>query len=258
MWEAWVGDNPLPSNDLDWLAWFEAAIERVMRCNLRLVKVKKHKQAFRVKSCTKKIQLAEIQLQSDPANEEVKRILSDPQGKLADIFQSSVERNRHLSSSNWLKYGDTCSKVFFDFHRIGKKKTFLRELETGSRTISGQDKLSLYIIEFYTCLYSSEAHALGTTEAQAECWTSVPVKVSHATNENLTRDLSAKDIVEAIRTLPKGKAPGHDGIPMEFFHEYGEEVASTLLQAFTVMLNSGATSTPINKGFITFIPKTGD
>jgi len=45
---------------------------------------------------------------------------------------------------------------------------------------------------------------------------------------------------------------------MEFFHEYAEEVAPTLLQAFMAMLNSGRTSTSINKGLITLIPKTED
>jgi hypothetical protein len=67
----------------------------------------------------------------------VRDILSNSQGKLAEVFQDSIERNRHLSSSNWLKYGDTCSKAFFDFHCIGKKKTLLRELETEVGTIMG-------------------------------------------------------------------------------------------------------------------------
>jgi len=45
---------------------------------------------------------------------------------------------------------------------------------------------------------------------------------------------------------------------MEFFHECAKEVAPTLLKAFTAMLNSKETSTYINKGLITLIPKTGD
>jgi hypothetical protein len=45
---------------------------------------------------------------------------------------------------------------------------------------------------------------------------------------------------------------------MEFFHEYTEEVTPTLLKTFTAMFNSRATSTSINKGLITLIPKTGD
>jgi hypothetical protein len=66
-----------------------------------------------------------MQLQRDLSNEVVRDILSDSQGKLAEVFQDLVERNRHFFSSNWLRYGDTCFKAFFYFHRIGKKKTLL-------------------------------------------------------------------------------------------------------------------------------------
>jgi hypothetical protein len=131
-------------------------------------------------------------------------------------------------------------------------------LETETGTITGQNDLTQYITEYYTRLYSSDAHTPGTAEAQAECWTNIPVKVTQDTNASLTRDLTVRDILDAIKAMPKGKAPGHDGVPMEFFHEYAEEVAPTLLQAFTAMLKSGATSASINKGLITLIPKTGD
>jgi hypothetical protein len=74
----------------------------------------------------------------------------------------------------------------------------------------------------------------------------------------LTSILSLEEVRRAIRALPKGKAPGHDGIPMEFFHECEQEVAPDLLQAFTTMFSEGATSTFINKGVITLIPKSRD
>jgi hypothetical protein len=104
---------------------------------VRLEKDKKRVQGTRVRTCAKKIQLAELQLQKDPLDVEVREILSDAQGKLAEVFQDSVACNRHLIATNWLKYEDTCSKVFFDFHRIGKKKTLLRALEIESGTITG-------------------------------------------------------------------------------------------------------------------------
>ncbi len=93
---------------------------------------------------------------------------------------------------------------------------------------------------------------------QEECWKSVPVKVSPAMNERLIQDLSLKDITEAIRPLPKGRALGHDGIPMEFFQEFEAEIAPTLLHACSAMLRTRATSPFINKGIITLIPKSGD
>jgi hypothetical protein len=58
--------------------------------------------------------------------------------------------------------------------------------------------------------------------------------------------------------MPKDKAPGCDGIPTEFFHEFMSEVSPTLLQAFSAMLRNGKTSELFNKGLIILIPKSGD
>jgi hypothetical protein len=120
--KAWSEEATRPSTGRDSATWLEGAIGRVADCNARMAKDKRSARGTRIRSCTKKIQLAEIQLQSDPANVEVRGLLSKAQGQLAEEFQDSVARNRHLSSASWLRYGDTCSKTFFDFHRIGKKR----------------------------------------------------------------------------------------------------------------------------------------
>jgi hypothetical protein len=72
-------------------------------------------------------------------------------------------------TAKWLKYWDTCSKTFFDFHWIGKTKTLLKELEVDGRTITSQGDLYHYIITFYANLYVSEAHVPDTSEAQRRC-----------------------------------------------------------------------------------------
>jgi hypothetical protein len=79
--------------------------------------------------------MVKAQLQQDPTNEQVRDILFKSQGKHAKFFQASVECNNHHSTAKWFRYRDTCSKTFFDFHRIGKKKTLLKELEVDGRII---------------------------------------------------------------------------------------------------------------------------
>jgi hypothetical protein len=85
-------------------------------------------------------------------NEQVRDILSESQRKLAEFFQAFVVRNNHHLSTKWFRYGDTCSKTFFDFHGIGKKKTVLKELEANGRTISRHGDFSQYITRFYANL----------------------------------------------------------------------------------------------------------
>ncbi len=70
--------------------------------------------------------------------------------------------------------------------------------------------------------------------------------------------LDLKEIKAAITAMPKGKAIGKDGLPMEFFKENSKDVAPTLLQAYIAMLELGNTSEFINKGLIFLIPTFGD
>jgi len=134
----------------------------------------------------------------------------------------------------------------------------LRELETENGPVMGQFNFSHYVSDFYARLYSSEAHVPGTQEVQERCWDSVPIRVASETNACLTKSLTLEEILKAIHALPKGKAPGHDGIPMEFFQECANKVAPMLLKAFAAMLDTGEASASINKGLITLIPKFGD
>jgi mannosylglycoprotein endo-beta-mannosidase len=84
------------------------------------------------------------------------------------------------------------------------------------------------------------------------------VRATADANEALTQNLTLEKIHKGIQALPKGKAPVHDGIPIEFFQVCASEVAPTLLKAYTAILASGKASKYINRGLITLIPKTGD
>jgi len=110
--------------------------------------------------------------------------------------------------------------------------------------ITGQEDLAHYVRSFYAQLYTSEANAPGTSEAREIYWGSTPARVSNTANEELTKELTLKEIKEAIAAMPKDKAQGCDGIPTEFFQELIEEISPTLLQAFSAMLRRGEMSQP--------------
>jgi len=107
-------------------------------------------------------------------------------------------------------------------------------------------------------LYTLEANGPGTSEARELCWDSTLARVSNVANDELTKELTLKEIKEAIAAMSKDKVPGSEGIPTEFFQELIEEISSTLFQAFSAMLRRGETSGCTNKGLITLISKSGD
>jgi hypothetical protein len=105
--QAWEGELPKPSSDSKWAPWLEAATRGILACNAQLTKERRRLKGTHVRTHAKKIQLVEEQFQRDPTNEQVRDILSKSQGKMAKVFQTSVECNSHLLIAKWFRYGDT-------------------------------------------------------------------------------------------------------------------------------------------------------
>jgi hypothetical protein len=176
----------MPSQDAEWPAWLEAASGRVLQCNIEIAQEKKKAKGARIRILQQKIRLAEVQLQKDPEDEPTREILSVAQGHVADSLQEKVARRHELSSASWFKYGDTCSKRFFDFHRIGRKHTPLKELKTEGGDITGQEDLAHYVRSFYERLYTSKVSTLGTSEVREVSWDSTLARVSTVAVATLT------------------------------------------------------------------------
>ncbi len=117
MLQAWEGETFKPIGDTEWAPWLEATTQRVMACNTLLINERNHLKGAHVRAHSRKIQLAEVQLQLNPMNEHIHDILFESQGKLAECFQKLVEHYSHHSATRWLRYGDTCLKTFFVFHQ---------------------------------------------------------------------------------------------------------------------------------------------
>lgn len=55
--------------------------------------------------------------------------------------------------------------------------------------------------------------------------------------------------------MAKGKAPGYDGIPMEFFQRYWPTIGRDFLQMLSKGLENGVLHEGVIKGLISLIPK---
>jgi hypothetical protein len=81
--------------------------------------------------------LAKAQLQEDSKNPQTKEILSNSHGRLRKFFQDCKKIQPHLNYQLVrVLYGDKCSKLFFDFHKAGKKKVLIKEHVDGESTIT--------------------------------------------------------------------------------------------------------------------------
>lgn len=73
----------------------------------------------------------------------------------------------------------------------------------------------------------------------------------------LDRQITAEELMCAIKSLPNGKTPGVDGIPCEFYKVFAEQLSPELLKTFEAAIEVGELQPSMNEAVITLILKKG-
>lgn len=69
--------------------------------------------------------------------------------------------------------------------------------------------------------------------------------------------LTVEDLCEAISSMSSGKAPGPDGIPIEFYKRFKEKLVQPLLDMFNESYKIGTLPPSLRLAMITVIFKPG-
>ena len=109
--------------------------------------------------------------------------------------------------------------------------------------------------KFYTKLYTPETTS---TKKQEKLLRNIKQKITEEQKELLDALITIEEIKIAIFQMQSGKSPGLDGIPVEFYQEYWEEIKD-LYMAFINKVKEEAFPTGKNTGVIKLIyKKTGE
>lgn len=119
------------------------------------------------------------------------------------------------SSIKWQQMGDKCTAEFFKSVHQKNSQAIISELKNmQGQSFTRQEDLGKICLDFYKDLYKFKEVSNLVISEVFEGFTTTFTK---AMNECFSRDIIVEELDKAIASMAKGKAPGHDGIPMEFF-----------------------------------------
>lgn len=95
-------------------------------------------------------------------------------------------------------------------------------------------------------------------EVKQEVLEGLPTTFTGDMNATLSRTITEKELSTAILSMAKGKAPGHDDIPIEFFQHYWPTISKDFLRMVFQSMKEGAFHEGMTIGLINLIPKEGD
>jgi len=135
-------------------------------------------------------------------------------------------------------------------------RTTFTELEKDQQRIfTTHNEIRKEIYAFYRNLYET-THT--DQNILTHFLTPLLPKLDNGQKQTLRQPITQQELLLSIKEAEKGKSPGLDGLSVEFYATYFQEIKTLLLAALNFLYKNGITNTKIPEGAITLIHKKGD
>ncbi|KAJ4939394.1 hypothetical protein JOQ06_028843 [Pogonophryne albipinna] len=183
-------------------------------------------------------------------------ILKEKKMALANLLdvkvQGALVRSRFLDTNEM----DAPTSFFFGLEKKNGQRRVIHSLlsDTGQE-ITEPSQIRRRAVSFYSTLYTSE-YEEGETLSEGFC-NELP-QVSEETNSQLEGPLTIQELQTALQGMQGRRAPGIDGLSVEFYKAYWDVLSHDLLDVFNESLASGSMPMSCRRAVITLLPKKGN
>jgi len=160
------------------------------------------------------------------------------------------------SKAKYALEGEKCTGYFLGLEKRRQSKTYINEINTkeGKATKDYVEILER-VQEFYEELYKRGGVDEKSIDDVLE---SVENVLSKEDGDWCDREIEEAEVIEAIEGLRSGKSPGSDGIGIEWYKVYKEEVAPILVEVFRGIERTGIVQNRMVEGVIALVHKKGN
>ncbi|KAJ4933329.1 hypothetical protein JOQ06_030161, partial [Pogonophryne albipinna] len=183
-------------------------------------------------------------------------ILKEKKMALANLLdvkgQGALVRSRFLNTNEM----DAPTSFFFGLEKKNGQRRVIHSLlsDTGQE-ITEPSQIRRRAVSFYSTLYTSE-YEEGETLSEGFC-NELP-QVSEETNSLLEGPLTIQELQTALQGMQGRRAPGIDGLSVEFYKADWDVLSHDLLDVFNESLASGSMPMSCRRAVITLLPKKGN
>ena len=155
---------------------------------------------------------------------------------------------------DWLQEGDRNATFFHNSIKARRHGNSLSSLVLSDGTqIYSCEAISREVVKHFFDLFSREEPGFGHEERNIlDC---IPHLVSAKMNEALLYPISLTELEKIVFNMKKGKSPGLDGFPIEFFQEFWEVIKYDRLDVVQESHRNKQMLKSLNSTFLALIPK---
>ena len=172
--------------------------------------------------------------------------------ELEGLLMKRAESLIFRSKIRWAECGEKNTKYFFNLEKSRYNAKTCQKLisEAGTELKDDCDILNEQF-SFYRQLYDEE-HGI-----EFSLKNSKQLYISEKTNELCSAPLSTSELNTAVQSMKNGKTPGEDGLPIEFYKIFWNDIKEVFQQMIDDVFKNNFCPSATNSGILNLIPKKG-
>lgn len=189
-------------------------------------------------------------------NTSATKLIDELESQIKSINRTQNEGAKIRSRAKFFEEGEKPTRFFFSLESTRAAKNSIRSLyDLNGTEVNTQQEIEHAHWNFYSKLYSAEQI---DPQIQNEFMSNVPVSLSDDEKSKCDLPLTLQEITLAIRSLSKGKTPGSNGLPLEFYIKFCDLLAPHLVDLFNFSLENGSFSLSMQESMTRVIFKKDD
>ena len=182
--------------------------------------------------------------------------LADATERLCNLRLEKARGAQARSGIQLAESNEVPNSYFYAVEKSKAAEKAIGELNIGGESVTDPDKIRSEIFDFYQKLYTPDTV---TSQKDRNFFLGyISNKFPQEKKCTLTCPITPFEVSEVIEKTKKGKSPGIDGLPYEFYKEFREEISGHLADVFNQILAKGILSESQRTAVISLIPKKGD
>lgn len=178
--------------------------------------------------------------------------------KLDEITDYKTQGLILRSQTDWYEKGEKSTKYFLRMEKRNQIKKEMRRLQKDNGTFtSDQQEILELQREFYQVLYSNR-DVMSRAEMENYLESINTAMLNNLEKESCEGRLTAAECKATLKTFKPNKAPGNDGLPIEFYNKFWPIFSSCMLESFNYAYENGELSTSQRQATITLLDKGKD
>ena len=180
------------------------------------------------------------------------------QEKLEKLYKYECKGAGIRSRVKWMEDGEKNTNYFLSLEKKNGEKKLITQLKIRDKkkVVTDQQHILREVKRFYEELYRS--NGLDPKHVHDYVFSQEIKELSHDEKQKCEGLMNLFECQKAVFSMKRNKAPGMDGLPVEFYQVFWNELGEILVNAFNESFKKGQMSNSQRKGLITLIHKKGN